>query len=125
MTNEIVVQTNSGVVTDVDQFTTGLTKYLGGLGLPNQNVLVPVDEPEVSRVDEDAEALAGDEDGVADAHGVAQEDESATQAQIPERGWDDALPAAFGSDPLDEKAGTEEGLPSEADGYPDVLGREE
>ena len=44
MTNEIVVQTNSGVVAGVDQFTTGLTKYLGGLGLPNQSVLVPVDE---------------------------------------------------------------------------------
>ncbi len=48
MSNGIVVTSQSQVATGVDQFSTGLSVYLTELGLPNDNVLVPV--PERSRV---------------------------------------------------------------------------
>lgn len=44
MTNPLVITTGHTVTTGVDQFTSGLTAYLGELGLPNANVLVPVGE---------------------------------------------------------------------------------
>ena len=44
MSNEIVIKPQDQVVTSVDQFTTGLTTYLGELGLPNDKVLVHVSE---------------------------------------------------------------------------------
>ena len=44
MTNQIVVTSQGQVVSGVDQFTNGLTTYLGELGLPTNQVLVPVNE---------------------------------------------------------------------------------
>lgn len=44
MTKEIKVLSRDEVATGVDQFTSGLTQYLGELGLPNDQVLVPVQE---------------------------------------------------------------------------------
>lgn len=44
MTKEVKVLSKDEVATGVDQFTSGLTQYLGELGLPNDQVLVPVNE---------------------------------------------------------------------------------
>jgi hypothetical protein len=44
MSNQIVVTSQGQVTTGVDQFTNGLTTYLGELGLPTEQVLVSVDE---------------------------------------------------------------------------------
>lgn len=44
MTKEIVLASKSEVVTGVDHFTTGLTSYLIALGLPTNQVLVPIAE---------------------------------------------------------------------------------
>lgn len=44
MTNQIVVTSQGQVTSGVDQFTNGLTTYLGELGLPTNQVLVPVIE---------------------------------------------------------------------------------
>jgi len=44
LTKEIKVLSKDEVATSVDQFTAGLTQYLGELGLPNEHVLVPVQE---------------------------------------------------------------------------------
>ncbi|MGI9306617.1 MAG: hypothetical protein ACR2P5_04855 [Gammaproteobacteria bacterium] len=44
MSQEIILTTKGEVASGVDQFTTGLTAYLGELGLPSQQVLVPVEE---------------------------------------------------------------------------------
>lgn len=44
MTKEIVVASRNEVTTGVDQFTAGLTNYLADLGLPTNQVLVPVAE---------------------------------------------------------------------------------
>lgn len=44
MTKEIKILSKDEVATGVDQFTSGLTQYLGELGLPNEQVLVPVKE---------------------------------------------------------------------------------
>lgn len=44
MVNEIIVASAHDVSTGVDQFTTGLTTYLAELGLPSEQVLVPVAE---------------------------------------------------------------------------------
>ncbi len=44
MTNQIIVTSQGQVTTGVDQFTNGLTTYLGELGLPTQQVLVPIAE---------------------------------------------------------------------------------
>ncbi len=44
MSNEITVTSQGQVTTGVDQFTNGLTAYLGELGLPSEQVLVPVGE---------------------------------------------------------------------------------
>ena len=70
------------------------------------------------------ETLARNEDRIASPQGVAQKHQAAAQTQVPEDRRDDALPAPLRGDPLHEEAGGEEGLPSQADGYPDVFGRE-
>ena len=44
MTKEIKILSKDQVATGVDQFTLGLTQYLGELGLPHEQVLVPVHE---------------------------------------------------------------------------------
>ena len=44
MSNKIVVTSQDQVSTGVDQFTNGLTAYLSELGLPTEQVLVPVGE---------------------------------------------------------------------------------
>ncbi|HFQ5012223.1 TPA: hypothetical protein ACGUQA_003090, partial [Vibrio vulnificus] len=44
MSNPIVVTSQNQVTTGVDQFSNGLTTYLGELGLPTSQVLVPVTE---------------------------------------------------------------------------------
>lgn len=44
MSKELVVASKKEVATGVDHFTTGLTRYLGDLGLPKDQVLVPVTE---------------------------------------------------------------------------------
>jgi len=44
MSNQIVVTSQGQISTGVDQFTNGLTTYLGELGLPTNQVLVPVSE---------------------------------------------------------------------------------
>ena len=44
MVNEVIVASAHDVSTGVDQFTTGLTTYLAELGLPSEQVLVPVAE---------------------------------------------------------------------------------
>lgn len=44
MNKEIKVLSKDEVATSVDQFTAGLTQYLRELGLPNEHVLVPVQE---------------------------------------------------------------------------------
>ena len=44
MSNQIIVTSQGQVTTGVDQFTNGLTTYLGELGLPTEQVLVPVEE---------------------------------------------------------------------------------
>lgn len=44
MSNPIVVTSQNQVTTGVDQFSNGLTTYLGELGLPTDQVLVPVSE---------------------------------------------------------------------------------
>lgn len=44
MANEIIVTSHGQVAIGVDQFTNGLTTYLGELGLPTAQVLVPVGE---------------------------------------------------------------------------------
>ncbi|MBD2782752.1 hypothetical protein [Xenorhabdus szentirmaii] len=44
MSNSIVITSQSQVATSVDQFSNGLTTYLGELGLPTSQVLVPVAE---------------------------------------------------------------------------------
>jgi len=44
MSKELVVASKNEVATGVDQFTAGLTRYLAELGLPKDQVLVPVAE---------------------------------------------------------------------------------
>jgi len=83
-------------------------------------LLAAVDEPEVPGVDKEAGELADDDDQVLAMEPVGEEDEAAGQAEEPEGRRDYAGPFALGGDPLDEKAGEEEGLSEEADGGPDV-----
>jgi len=44
MVHEIIVTSQNVISNGVDQFTNGLTTYLGELGLPTQQVLVEVSE---------------------------------------------------------------------------------
>ena len=44
MNKEIIIQSKAEVATGVDQFTAGLGRYLDELGLPKEQVLVPVVE---------------------------------------------------------------------------------
>ena len=61
MTKEIKVLSKNEVAVSVDQFTSGLTQYLGELGLPNDNVLVPVQERQkvISNVPDVIELIDG------------------------------------------------------------------
>ncbi len=44
MTNRIIVTSQGQVTSGVDQFTNGLTTYLGELGLPTSQVLEVIKE---------------------------------------------------------------------------------
>jgi len=60
---------------------------------------VAQDEVEVARVDEEARALAQDEDGVAPPECVEEQGEAAADREIPEGPGHHALAAALGCDP--------------------------
>src|SRR5688572_8215956 len=81
----------------------------------------PVDEPQIARVDEEARALADDEDGIAPVDGIGEQGEAAADGEIPEGAWHDAPFALLGRDPLHDEAGGEQRLAEQADGEPELL----
>src|SRR5262249_86231 len=82
-----------------------------------------VDEPQIARVDDQASALAEDEDRVAAVDRVGEHGDAASDGEIPERARHDAAPATLGRDPLHEEPGREKGLPEQTDAQPDSLRR--
>src|SRR5215510_3154169 len=82
---------------------------------------VAQDEVEVARVDEEAGALAQDEDRIAAPQRVEQEGQAAADREIPEGARHHALAQALRRDPLDEEARGEEGLPEKADAEPNLV----
>src|ERR1700726_2282873 len=77
-----------------------------------------VGEPEIAGVDQQAGALAEDEDGVSLVDGVAQEGRAAGDAQVPEGAGDDAGFPPLRRDPLDEEATGEEELSEQSEADP-------
>src|SRR5262249_10552939 len=76
------------------------------------------DQIDVARIDEQAGALAHDENGIASLNSIDQQHGSSGEAEIPEGDGDDAAFGRFAGDPLPEEAKEEERLADEADDDP-------
>src|SRR5262245_24651124 len=83
-----------------------------------------MNEVEIAGIDEDARTLAKDEHGVEPVDRIGQQRQAAPNGEIPERGRDHALPAAFRRDPLYEEARREQRLAEQADSEPDLVRRQ-
>jgi len=79
-----------------------------------------IDEVEVSRIDDGIKKVGSDKDWVHLANGISQEDQSASQAEIPESHWDDAFLPLFRGNPLDNEPHRKHRLPDKAKNHPEV-----
>ena len=75
---------------------------------------------QIAQVDEEAEALAGDEDRVAAVKRVGEEKHAAADREEPEGDGDDALARTLGRQPLHEETSAEQDLRDEAYDNPPV-----
>src|SRR5215831_3983928 len=94
--------------------------YCLGARLGEQTPLA-ADQVEVAEIDEEAGALAEDEDGVLTVDRVDEERQPPADREEPERERDHALAPALGRDPLHEKAHGEECLAQESHAEPYVI----
>jgi hypothetical protein len=82
--------------------------------------LLLVDEVEVSKVDDRIEKIGSDKNRVHLAKGIGQEDQSTSQAEIPEGHRDDTLFPFLRGDPLDEEPHRKHRLSNETENHPEV-----
>jgi hypothetical protein len=79
-----------------------------------------VDEVEVSRIDDGIEKVGNDKDRVHLPKGIGQEDQSASQAEIPEGHWNDTLFLFLRRNPLNDKSHRKHRLSDETENQPEV-----
>ena len=77
-----------------------------------------MNEHEVAKVDDTADALSGNEDRILPVDGIREGDQAADHAHIPEGRRHAAFSMAFGGDPLDHPAHEEDSLSEESDNQP-------
>jgi hypothetical protein len=79
-----------------------------------------IDKVEVSRIDDGIEKIGSDKDWVHLPKGISQEDQSTSQAEIPEGHRDNAFFPLFRGDPLDDEPHRKHRLPDETENQPEV-----
>src|SRR4051794_26790043 len=77
--------------------------------------LLPIDQEEIARVDDEPRRLAGDEDRVEPIDRVGEKHDAAAQTAIPERERDHAPAHELALEPLDDEARCEQRLAEKAD----------
>ena len=85
---------------------------------------VPVNEIEVTAVNDDAAELGDYKNGLADINGVGKGQNAAGQTQMPERKRNDAAFHTLTGDPLHKKPRTKNQLPQKTNRLPYVHGQE-
>ena len=81
---------------------------------------MPVDEHQVSNVNDETCTLSDDEDRVTTMNRVDRGHDSAGQREVPEDDGNVAGLFTLGRDPLDDEARAEEELPAESERDPEV-----
>jgi hypothetical protein len=81
----------------------------------------PAEQHQISHIDDSTKGLPDYENRVTPPDGIAQQDNSARKTEIPEGNRDMASLLRFGSNPLDEKTGSEAELPTQTDPQPDFF----
>ena len=74
----------------------------------------------MAQIEQDAERLPGDEDGIASIKRIRQKQCAATDGEQPEGEWNDAAPRALGGNPLHQEPPGEQRLREKAEQCPRV-----
>src|SRR3990167_7228190 len=78
-----------------------------------------IDQHEIAHVDDGADALPGNEDGIFPIDGIGKRDEATDEAQVPEGDRHFAGGTAFRGEPLHDPAAEEQALAEKSRGNPD------